>query len=176
MPIDMKLVIAGTFAKLSKTKPVDKITVKDLVEECGISRQSFYYHFQDILDVMEWSIRQILNNAQQKSVQAPEAQKAIEIFIDSIVEYGDILVKLIQSQKRSWAEEYFMDAMSSCIRQVIICKKPDLNLNHNDLQITLRFYSAGMTAVIFDSCKNKSADNKNLARQIYQILNGSILI
>ena len=49
MPVNVKPLIADAFIKLSKEKNIDKITVKDIVDECGISRQSFYYHFQDIL-------------------------------------------------------------------------------------------------------------------------------
>lgn len=55
MPIDVKKRIVEAFVKLSKEKNIDKITVKDIVDECGISRQAFYYHFQDILEVIEWA-------------------------------------------------------------------------------------------------------------------------
>lgn len=57
MPVDMKLLIAETFGKLAQRGNIDKITVKALIEECHISRQTFYYHFQDIMDVLEWSVR-----------------------------------------------------------------------------------------------------------------------
>ena len=53
MPVDMKNVLADTFAEMVKQGNVDKITVKALIEECHISRQTFYYHFQDIMDVLE---------------------------------------------------------------------------------------------------------------------------
>lgn len=47
MPVDVKQVIAETFAGLLEHKNVEKITVKELVDACHISRQTFYYHFQD---------------------------------------------------------------------------------------------------------------------------------
>ena len=46
MPVDMKVVIATAFGQMARKKPIDKITVKDLVEQCGISRQAFYYNDQ----------------------------------------------------------------------------------------------------------------------------------
>ena len=36
-------------------KPLDKITIRDLTDDCGISRMAFYYHFQDIYDLVEWA-------------------------------------------------------------------------------------------------------------------------
>lgn len=46
MAVDMKQMISNTMAGLLEHKSVDKITVKELVEACGISRQAFYYHFR----------------------------------------------------------------------------------------------------------------------------------
>ena len=53
MPIDMKGIIADTLLAMTKQKGIDKVTVKALIEECHISRQTFYYHFQDILEVIQ---------------------------------------------------------------------------------------------------------------------------
>ncbi|MBB5265315.1 AcrR family transcriptional regulator [Catenibacillus scindens] len=52
---DMKTLIADTFSRLLEKENIDKITVKRLIEECHISRQTFYYHFKDIMDVLEWA-------------------------------------------------------------------------------------------------------------------------
>ncbi len=40
--------IKETLIKLLNDRPLSQITVKDIVEECGINRNSFYYHFQDL--------------------------------------------------------------------------------------------------------------------------------
>ena len=36
-------------------KPLDKISISDITNDCGISRMTFYYHFRDIYDLVEWS-------------------------------------------------------------------------------------------------------------------------
>ena len=59
MKTQMKETIADAFIALARKKSIDKITVKDLVDYCDISRQSFYYHFQDILEVIEWNMQRI---------------------------------------------------------------------------------------------------------------------
>ena len=38
--------IKETFITLLEERPISEITVKDIVETCGINRNSFYYHFQ----------------------------------------------------------------------------------------------------------------------------------
>ena len=58
--------IIDSYARQLLTKPVDKITVKDIVEDCGISRNTFYYHFKDIYEVLE----EILHMQEQKVIRA----------------------------------------------------------------------------------------------------------
>ena len=66
MPIDMKNIISETFMTMVQKKGIDKITVKALIDACNISRQTFYYHFQDIMEVIEWS----MERATQKMLAA----------------------------------------------------------------------------------------------------------
>ena len=66
MPGDMKAKIADTLNEILKHKELDKITVKELVDACNISRQSFYYHFQDIMEVVEWYQDQALKQSIEK--------------------------------------------------------------------------------------------------------------
>ena len=45
-----KLALEASLKELLRTKPIDRITINDLTEHCGISRMTFYYHFKDIYD------------------------------------------------------------------------------------------------------------------------------
>ena len=47
------MAIMKAFGEIAEMKPMDKITVKDITEKCGISRNTFYYHFKDIYHVLE---------------------------------------------------------------------------------------------------------------------------
>ena len=49
--------IIEAFVKLLNERPLNKITIKDIVEECGINRNTFYYHFRDVPDLIEASAR-----------------------------------------------------------------------------------------------------------------------
>ena len=49
-----KKAIAFALKDLLSEKPLDKITIDDIAEKAEINRQTFYYHFQDIVDLVEW--------------------------------------------------------------------------------------------------------------------------
>ena len=48
-----KKAIQDAFLELLNEKPLGKITVKDISEKCGVNRNTFYYHYQDICMLLE---------------------------------------------------------------------------------------------------------------------------
>lgn len=57
MAVDMKETIARAVKTLVMEKGVRRLTVKEIVEECHITRQAFYYHFEDIPGVIRWVLQ-----------------------------------------------------------------------------------------------------------------------
>lgn len=49
-----KRALAASLKKLLAQKPLSKITIADITEDCGMNRMTFYYHFQDIYDLIDW--------------------------------------------------------------------------------------------------------------------------
>lgn len=49
-----KKALAASVSTLLNKKPLDKITIKDITDECGVTRNTFYYHFRDIYDLCSW--------------------------------------------------------------------------------------------------------------------------
>src|SRR5574344_2031238 len=60
-----KRALSQSLKKLLGVKPLDKITVTDIVEDCGVNRQTFYYHFQDMADLVEWTCLEDADKALQ---------------------------------------------------------------------------------------------------------------
>ena len=48
-----KQAIQASFRTLLLAKSLDKITVRDIVEDCGLTRNTFYYHYEDIYDLFD---------------------------------------------------------------------------------------------------------------------------
>jgi probable dihydroxyacetone kinase regulator len=60
-----KRALSESLKKLLSEKPLDKITVTDIVNDCGVNRQTFYYHFQDLYDLVEWTCLEDADKALQ---------------------------------------------------------------------------------------------------------------
>ena len=59
--IRTKKMMAEALISLMKTKPIDKITVRDITSKCDVNRQTFYYLFHDIFQLAEWMFKEQTN-------------------------------------------------------------------------------------------------------------------
>ena len=172
MPVNVKPLIADAFLKLSKEKNIDKITVKDIVDECGISRQSFYYHFQDILEVIEWSAEQAFQKLLERSMETDDAEAVFRDFIAASDEASALLRKLFNSQKREQVERLMARAVRAYLQELIRRKGPIADIPYEDADAALSFCTYGIVGLLLEYCEKKDVDRNRLARQMYRLLTG----
>ena len=82
MAIDMKKTIAEAASNLLFEKKVKKLTVKDIVEECHITRQAFYYHFEDIPDLIHWVLYQETEVVLEECIAQQDLEKGLRHFFE----------------------------------------------------------------------------------------------
>lgn len=56
--LNTKKALAESLKKTMKNKPFKKITVSELIQDCNINRNTFYYHFEDIYALLKWMFEQ----------------------------------------------------------------------------------------------------------------------
>ena len=174
MPTDTKQMIAQRLFELLEYKKFEDITVKYLVEACHISRQTFYYHFQDIMDVLEWGARQAVERALEGTMEAQDLQEAVRVFARHIARRKEINRRLLQSQRRAELEGILVDALKTYLRELFRRKWPNPRLAVADIGVYLDFYAYGLAGLLLNNCGPGSVDEELLADQIYRILTGEM--
>ena len=174
MPLNMKSTIANAFMTLSKTKDVDKITVTDLVKACHISRQTFYYHFQDILEVIEWSVQQVFQEILARRMDTDAPEDTLRTFIESSSEADVLLKKLLHSQRREQIETIFVNAVRSYLQEVLNRQELKSDLPLADAKIMLDFCTYGIVGLLLENCGKKSLDKEKMANQMVRLISKRI--
>ena len=105
-----KRALEASLKKLLLERPLDKITVTDIAEDCGINRMTFYYHFKDIVDVVEWAAQQGVQRLVRERLNAATPQEALGVFVDFAVESQPLVQRLLNSQRREAIERIMVDA------------------------------------------------------------------
>ncbi len=136
-----KTVIIDTFLKLLEITSFDKITVKDICSKCEINRNTFYYYFKDIQDVLE-----ALFDRERKKVLA-DVGKNDDFYMEYvrsvsiIIENRQAVIHLYNSRGVRFLQKYLEDVIMDFVRR-FVCKEVDNRmLTEEDIDYITRFYS-----------------------------------
>lgn len=170
---NVKKSISDAFYDLSIKKDIDKITVVDLVKACNISRQTFYYHFQDIFEVCEWGLKERMRQIMQMVLSADTSKEAIYVFFQELSKYYMYFYKLHYSNRREYLEAELFHQIQGIIQKALKKKRPDSDLRQSDLDFMLDFYSIGIAEYLVIHI-NEEIDAKFLSEKVYRMMNGEL--
>lgn len=166
MPAVMRDLIANSFLSLAEHRNVDKITVKDLVDQCGISRQTFYYHFKDILEVIDWVIDRQINRVLVKSLEQSTPEKAIGIFVSSITGKREEIRRAMLSDKGPYIQKALYQALLSYLQTLSRNKNASGPVDPYEQEVALQFCAGGIIGVLLVYCEANEIDEEQVSRQL----------
>lgn len=103
-----KRAIKEAFWKLLNQQPLSQITVRQIVEECGINRNSFYYHFQDIPALIEEIVLDAADTLIQKYPSIASIDEAVEAAFRFTLDNKKAVLHICNSVNRNIYEQYLM--------------------------------------------------------------------
>ena len=145
-----KEIIIKTLFELLNEKPLAKITVKDIVERCGVNRNTFYYHFKDISDVVESALLREVDKAFERPVE-----------VDSVLECLEVLVNLIGENRKAMLHIYCSvqrDTFTSALDKIsgyIVQQYAEHNfdkeiLEKEEMRVLMHFYKCVLNGILLD--------------------------
>ena len=159
---DMKSMIADTFSQMLEKEDIDKITVTKLIGECHISRQTFYYHFRDIMDVLDWTFRRSTQALARRSLEAEDRVRALTAYV--------IFVR----QNRIKIEAMLTESVMTYLAEMARGQGKDIRVSVDDMEVMLRFYASGMVGVLLQYVGKPHLDEEKLVIQMEKIITGKM--
>lgn len=92
-----KDLIIDSFLSLVKEKDLEKISVTDIVEKCQISRQTFYYHFDDINEMIKWAFDQETDVLCANGPSSPKWIESCADYVPFLIKYNDLFKKSVNT-------------------------------------------------------------------------------
>lgn len=148
MASSTKEALGNALKKMLSVKPIDKITVKDLVEECGVNRQTFYYHFDDVYDLLEWVFEEDANRVLPQEILYDEWRENVLMFFHYLYDNKSFVLNIFNSQNRSYLLRYFKRRLHYCIHGFAVIVAEGMNIEWSDLEFVCEFYANGVVGLI----------------------------
>ncbi|MBR2550770.1 MAG: TetR/AcrR family transcriptional regulator [Clostridiales bacterium] len=161
-----KKAIKDTFIELLEDHPLSDITVKDIVEKCGINRNSFYYHYHDLPELIEEIVKE---DAEEIIRKYPSVKSIVECY-DAAIEFASqhrrAIMHIYKSVNREMFEGYLMEVCECLVRSYTNMVVSTESVNEGNIEIIVNYYKCVCFGLLIEWLNKgmKETDSQNFRK------------
>ena len=172
MPPFAKREIKNSFIKLLTERPISQITVKDIVEDCGVNRNSFYYHFQDIPDLICYMMEQGSKELLENCLAQPTLEDKIRYLLSVALNAHPLIQRTISTSYQSELEPLLLEQFYSFFDQLTNESASSSlvsdSLTASQRKLLLRYHSLAFLGLVRTWSKDDSAHMDEIVHDLAQ--------
>lgn len=155
--LNTKKTLAESLKKAMRTKPFSKITVSEIINDCGVNRKTFYYHFEDIYALLKWMLEAETIEVVRQFDLLVDYEEAITFVMD-YVEQNDYILNCAydsigqEEMKRFFYADFF-ELVDSIIESA--AKDQGVTLDSEYEQFLVQFYTEALAGMLINWIKDR---------------------
>lgn len=171
-----KKAIISTFLQLLSKHSLDKITVKDIVEQCGINRNTFYYYYRDIYDLIEDIFRIEIQNIRENLDDNASFYDELHLGVRLILENKTFITHIYHSRSKDVIEQYLYDVVDSFIQKFVEQKAVELNIkDKTNICLIYDWYRYSIIGVLLEWIRSDNgSDPEAFIRKVADVYESTI--
>ena len=142
-----KRILALTLKKLLSKTPLDNITVAQLTDEAEVSRKTFYYHFHDIYDLVEWALVDDGSRMIKETLKTSDWSNGISSLFDYMLSNRSLILNIYHGINRSTIEKWLIQYLKPFFLALIEEYPESSTLDAEDKDFMCSLYSFGLSGL-----------------------------
>lgn len=168
-----KRALAASFKKLLGCHPLNKITVKDIVEDAQVNRQTFYYHFHDVYDLIQWILEEESQAALGLEDRLDDWKNHIRDVLEAMRQEKSLVLNIVHSLNREHLEQYLCSVIDTFIYDSLEKNCEGLVVSDDDIRFIADFFKYAFVGILMDwILKGMKEEPKVLSERLILMLDG----
>lgn len=170
-----KKALATSLKKLLSKKELSKITISNITDDCGVNRQTFYYHFKDVYDLLEWIyLNEVIQSMDGKDTYNNWQEGFLSIF-KYILENKEFVKNTYNSISRDYFLRFIYTQTAILLMNVIDEQAKDINVSDEDKKFIANFYKYAFVGIIQDWIEDGMKEEpENIINKLNHIIEGNL--
>ena len=143
-----KRALEASLKKLLLQKPLNKITINDITEDCGVNRMTFYYHFKDIYDLVDWILVEDAAEALEGRQNFETWSEALLDALQRIQDNRVLVLNVYRSVSREQVEQYLYKMLDPLLRMFV--ERENIPVQEEDKQFIIDFYKYALVGMVLE--------------------------
>lgn len=171
-----KMSIAIAFMEfLDKGKPMNKITINDIAEQCHINRMTFYYHFEDIYDLLNWMLINHLIIKYEPKESFDNLGEEIKILLHKTAENKNIISNIITHGGREHLEAFAKKQIGDLFKTVLDDMTQEIKISEENKSLIVYIYRTSFSALFTDWIKSGMKNTPDtVIRRFERLIRGTM--
>ena len=145
-----KRALEASLKKLLLRKPLNKITINDITEDCGVNRMTFYYHFKDIYDLVDWILVEDATEALEGHQDFETWSDAFRDMLEKVQANRVLVLNVYRSISREQVEQYLYKLLDPMLKEFADRECRDITVQDDDKQFVVDFYKYALVGVVLE--------------------------
>ena len=170
-----KRALEQSLKNLLLQKPLNKITISDIADDCGINRMTFYYHFKDIYDLVEWCCQEDASRALAgKKTYETWQQGLLQIF-EAVQENKPFILNVYRSVSREQVESYLYQVTYRLLEDVVEEQAQGMSVRSEDKAFIATLYKYMFVGLMLDWIRQgMSEDPAKIVERVSLVMHENI--
>lgn len=170
-----KRALEQSLKNLLLKKSLTKITINDITEDCGINRMTFYYHFKDIYDLVEWSCLEDARRALEDNKTHDTWQQGFLQIFKAVRDNKPFVMNVYRCVHREQVEKYLNPLVDNLIRNVIEEESVGITVRDEDKMFISQIYSYVFIGIMIDWINDDmNEDPQKIVDRLSILIQGSV--
>lgn len=167
--------IKESFKKLLAERPLSQITVKDIVADCGINRNTFYYHFEDIPKLIEKIIMEDFEAVIRDYPAVEKIEDCLNAVVESALQKKHVVLHIYDSVNREIYEQYLWKVCDYAIDSYMTVILNGRKIRESDLAVIKKYLASVGFGIISGWLRTgMSEDIRGMLDRICEIKKGMV--
>ena len=175
--LNTKRTLAASLKGFMEKKPLSKITVSEIIADCGVNRKTFYYHFEDIYALLKWMLEEEAIEVVKQFDLPVDYRQAVIFVMNYVRENKHLLCCVYDSMGRDELKRFFYADFIGIIETVIenTERQLDVHADEDFKKFLAHFYTEAVSGLLIDEFKDKEGHDPEKAVEFLSvILNNSL--
>ncbi|MCJ0564807.1 TetR/AcrR family transcriptional regulator C-terminal domain-containing protein [Enterococcus cecorum] len=175
--LNTKKSLAESLKKFMKKKPLAKITVSEIIADCGVNRKTFYYHFDDIYSLLKWMLEKEAIEVVKQFDLLLDYREAVIFVMNYVRKNKHLLCCAYDSIGRDEMKRFFYADFIGIVKTIIDNTEQQVGVHATaDFKIFLsHFYTEAIAGMLIDEFMSTEGHDPSLAAEYLSVvLNNSL--
>ncbi len=155
--------LAKSLKKFMLSKSLNKITVTDIIKDCGVNRKTFYYHFSDIYALLKWILEQEAIDVVKSFDLTSDYEEAVLFVINYVEDNAYLLTCAYDTMGREEMKRFFYKDFNGIVKVLIdnAERETELHIDEDFKRFLTIFFAEALAGILIEYFKNPRIQNKD---------------